>query len=181
MSRKDNKKHGGPDDFDILSAVWILASNDENPMITYNSVIYRLGLSDDYDMRNLIAKHGELFRRGVLQSRLNNWKQQMRENKRLPSWIRDIEDQAERQAAIDNLTTNDIFRSQFRAEREAPKSPVEIIDWGLKHIDRLRQAKLETYRQVAQRWEIWLVFTVGILNMIVTVVLFVASLSQGGN
>lgn len=143
MAIPKRTKIKGPDEFDILSATWILASNDENPSITYEGIKYRLNLPDDYDVRELISSRADLFRRGIPRQRLDKWKQEMLEGKHLPSWIREIEDDAERQSTISSLTTNDVFRSQFRAERDAPQSEIEIITWGLEHIDRLRKANIE--------------------------------------
>lgn len=59
-----------PDVFDILSAIWILSCNDENPIMTYRSIKYRLGLPENYDAKGLIESRGELFRKGVPQNRL---------------------------------------------------------------------------------------------------------------
>jgi hypothetical protein len=138
------------DDLDIISAVWILASNDENPAITYEGVRYRLGLPKSFDIKKLIASRADLFRQGIPFNRLEAWKDAMRENTHLPSWIRDLE-VAARDSAIDALTTDDIFRSQFRSEDGAARSPIEIIDWGLQHIDRLRKAGVEA-REERFRW-----------------------------
>ena len=88
----------------------------------------------------------------------------MRLGKHLPSWIRDVDDETTKKSAIEALSPEDVFRSQFRAEYDAPKSSVEVIDWGLQHIDRLRKASLEYQEQTAKRWEIWLVFLVSILT-----------------
>jgi len=159
------------DEFDILSATWILASNDENPSMTYEGIRYRLGLPADYDIKGLIQSHGELFRKGVPSRRLERWKEQMRLDKHLPSWIRDIDDETTRKKTIEALSPEDVFRSQFRAEYDAPQSSVEVIDWGLQHIDRLRKASLEYREQTAKRWEIWLVFLVSILNIIVSILI----------
>jgi hypothetical protein len=76
----------------------------------------------------------------------------------------------ERAEAIKKLTSENVFRSQFRAEDDAPRSPIEIIDWGVQHIERLRRADLEKNERTARSWEIWLVFGVGILNVIATVI-----------
>ncbi len=146
----------GPDELDILSAIWILACNDENPLISYEGIGYRLGLPSDYDVKGLICSRGEMFRRGVPVRRLETWKQEMRIGKHLPSWIRDIEAESERQAKIEALTIEDLFRSQFRAEVGAARSPIEIIEWGLEHINRLRkagaEAREEKVRRVSGMW-----------------------------
>jgi hypothetical protein len=131
------------DQLDILSAIWILSCNDENPLITYESIIYRLNLPHEYDVRGLIQSRGELFRMKVSQVRLEEWKTQMRTGRHLPSWIRDIEDRNTRNERIDGLTIDDVFRNQFRAQTGSSPIPVEAIKWGLEHIDRLRKAGVE--------------------------------------
>jgi len=141
----------GPDELDILSAIWILACNDENPIITYEGIKYRLGLPADYDVKSLIQSRGEMFRRGVPSRRLEGWKQIMLTGKHLPSWIRDIENESSRKATIEALTPEDVFRNQFRAEADAPRSPIEIIKWGLEHIDRLRKADVEAREEKVKR------------------------------
>ncbi|MBV6395674.1 MAG: hypothetical protein HFACDABA_01253 [Anaerolineales bacterium] len=158
------------DVFDILSAVWILASNDENEIITYEGIKNRLNLPANYKVKELIQSRGELFRKGVPASRLREWKEEMRTGRHLPAWIKDIDDLTEKRKAIEDLIPDDVFRSQFRAGKDSPQSPIEIINWGLEHIDRLRKANIDAREQSAKRWEIWLLFAIGILNIIVTVV-----------
>jgi hypothetical protein len=171
MSRSSRAVITEPDAFDILSAVWVLACNDDNPMITYEGIKRRLRLSHDYDVKRLIQSRGELFRRGVPVSQLDEWKAEMRNNRHLPSWIMDLDGEGERAVAIDALSADDIFRSQFRAERDAPRSPVEMIDWGLQHIDRLRKANLESREATAKSWQMWLVFAIGLIGIAVNTLL----------
>lgn len=141
--RHDRSAIHNPDDLDILSAVWILSCNDENSSITYEGVKFRLGLPAGYNIRSLIDSRGELFRKNVPLKHLEEWKTKMLEGKHLPSWIKDIRDIPEREQVIKSLTVDDVFRNQFRAEYNAAKAPVEILDWGLQHISRLRTAKIE--------------------------------------
>jgi hypothetical protein len=162
----------GSDELDILSAIWILACNDENPIITYEGIKYRLGLPDGYDMKSLIQSRGEMFRRGVPSRHLERWKQEMRAGKHLPSWIRDIEDEQGRKSKVEALTSDDVFRSQFRSEADAPRSPIEIIKWGLEHVDRLRRAGIEAREEKAKRITgIW----VPILSMFVALAAVISS------
>ncbi|MBI5190470.1 MAG: hypothetical protein HZA22_07325 [Nitrospirae bacterium] len=93
-----------PDELDILSAVWILSCNDENPIITYEGIKHRLDLSPDFKIEELIHCRGELFRRKIPTRPLEVWKQEMREGKHIPSWIADIENETERQEKIDSIT-----------------------------------------------------------------------------
>ncbi len=140
------------EDFDLLSAIWILASNDDNPTITYEGIRFRLGVSDTVFVQRLVASRPELFRLGVPAKRLERWKERLREGKVLPSWLRTIQDPNERQARINALTADDAFRSQFRAAREAPRSAVPIIEWGLKHLERLREGRLRSRDERVKKW-----------------------------
>lgn len=154
------------DDLDTVSAIWILASNDENPLITYTGLIHRLGLPADCDIRAIVASRPELFRPGATETRINSWKTNLRAGKRLPGWVKAITNDAERSAAIEAITPNDVFRSQFRAHSSAERSPIEIIKWGLEHLDRLRKARAEEGDASVKRWQMWLVFWVTLLGVV---------------
>lgn len=157
------------DEFATLSAIWILASNDETSLITYRGLRSRLHLPDGYDLESLIARHGELFRLGLPKSRLELWKNDMRQGNHLPAWIREA-DQLHRNKYIENLGPNDGFRSQFRAGYSAPKSEVAVIEWGLGHIERLRKAQSEVRAATAKSWQMWVVFAASVLGTIATVI-----------
>jgi len=75
------------DKLDIVSAIWILACNDENPIITYEGIRYRLGLRNDFNVKHLVQARGEMFRRGIPAPLLQSWKEDMLAGKHLPSWI----------------------------------------------------------------------------------------------
>ena len=157
------------EELDVISAVWIMASNDETSLITYEGIRHRLGLAD-VDVRALIRRRGELFRPGANGSHIEEWKTDMLAGRRLPSWIRAIPDAVTRERTIRALTVDDVFRSQFRTTRNAERSPIEIMKWGLEHIDRLRKARLEAREATAKSWQMWLIFAgtvAGILTQIV--------------
>jgi hypothetical protein len=155
-----------PDDLDILSAIWILASNDENPLISYRGLVFRLGLPATCDIRAIVRSRPELFRLGATQHRIDQWKSELLAGKSLPAWIRDIADTRERQATIEKLGPEDVFRSQFRAHANVERSPIEIIKWGLEHLDRLRKAKVEANDSSAKKWQMWLVFGATLLGVV---------------
>lgn len=160
-----------PDEFAILTATWILASNDENPIMTYKGIIYRLDLPKNYNLKRIVNSRGELFRRGVHEHRLAEWKKKMLTSpQNIPSWIRALGDKEKQISAINGLTTSDVFRSQFRALKGAEKSPIEIIDWGLQHIDRLRKASMESKEQYAKSKEVRWVLAVSILGTIISAI-----------
>lgn len=88
----------------------------------------------------------------------------MRAGRHLPAWVREVDDEARKAATMDALSADDVFRSQFRAEADAPRSPIEIIDWGIQHIDRLRKAGVEA-REEKFKWLTGL--TLPLLSMII--------------
>ena len=53
------------EELDLVSAIWILASNDETSLITYRGIQYRLDLPTAFDIKALIARRPELFRPGA--------------------------------------------------------------------------------------------------------------------
>lgn len=157
------------EELDLISAVWILASNDENHLITFEGIRERLGLEEDFDVRGLVLKRRELFRPGAPPGELEDWQASMRNGSRLPTRIKLIDEGPKRSVAIDGLSQKDVFRSQFRANRGAPKSQVEIVSWGLEHIDRLRKSRIAARDASAKSWQMWLVFGVGVANIIATI------------
>lgn len=144
------------DDLDILSAIWILSCNDDNPFMLYKSIIDRLELPNDFDAKTLIKRRPELFRAGILEWQLDEWKERMRHGRRKPRWLLKISDNKKREEAINRISEDDVFRNQFRVEKDAPKCSVEIIEWGLRHIERLRKDWSEEregkIRRVAALW-----------------------------
>lgn len=158
------------EELDLISAVWILASNDENHLITYEGIRDRLRLDKNFDITGLVQKRRELFRPGASLGELDEWKDAMRKGSHLPSWVKGISTDAERLSTIDRLSTKDVFRSQFRTARGSLKSQVEIVNWGLEHIDRLRKSKIASREVNAKSWQMWLVFFVGVANIVVTIV-----------
>ncbi len=127
----------------MLSAIWILSCNDENPIITYRGIEERLLVSTDIDIKSLVLGRRELFRPGVSKKRLDEWKARLRIGKALPSWLANIESENERDKAIDNLASSDVFRNQFRTEINSAPCDLKIVDWGLQHLERLRKAASE--------------------------------------
>lgn len=158
---------------DILCSIWILACNDKNPQISYRGIIQRLGLPEDFDVHTLIQSRGELFRKKTTPTQLKRWKEEMLTGKDLPNWIREIDDQQKRNETMQSLTIEDVFRSQFRPEQDSPRSDIEIIDWGLQHIDRLRKAVLETNNERIRKYSS---IYIPILSLLVTLITVVFSL-----
>jgi hypothetical protein len=140
-----------PDDLDILSAIWILSCNDEDGVMTYRGTAYRLGI-DESAARRIVRSRTELFRPGVPQFWLDEWKESIKSRSWLPSWYIAISDPQERAVALENIKTNDTFRNQFRPNRGSEICDINVIDWGLEHIDRLRKANYEARDENMKRW-----------------------------
>ena len=86
------------------------------------------------------------------------------------SWIRALGNELEQVAAVNELTIDEVFRSQFRTTEGAKKSPIEIIDWGLQHIERLRKARMESKEQYAKSKEVRLVLAMSIISTIISAI-----------
>lgn len=163
------------DDLNIISSIWVMANNDENNIITYQGIIHRLQLPQNYDVKRLIRSHGELFRPGVQKEILEEWKSDMLADKRLPSWIRELKDSTEREKIIRQITPDDVFRSQFRTRKYAPRSELNIIDWGLQHIERLRRSRLDSIDARQKSIQLWVIIITSIFNVILTIANIVIS------
>lgn len=56
MFARENDKDIQPEQLDTVASVWILASNDENPEISYRGLRHRLRLSENVNERQLVAR-----------------------------------------------------------------------------------------------------------------------------
>jgi len=156
------------EELDLISAMWILASNDENHLITYEGIRERLGLNAEFESRGLVLKRRELFRLGAPFGELEDWKTAMKGGNRQPRWIKTIPDQEKQLEEINKFSDDTVFRSQFRANRGSPPSQVEVVTWGLEHIDRIRKGRIASREATAKSWQMWLVFGAAALNIVVT-------------
>ena len=169
--RKRHRPTENRDKFDVLSAVWVLTCNDPISVMTYKGIEYRLNLPTAYDIESLIQERGELFRPQIPLERLEEWKAEMRSvSKQRPAWVRELDSETSQLQAIEDLSVDDVFRSQFRIGKgkDAFPSPLTTIDWGLQHIERLRKANLEVREEVIKRWQLWSVILLSIINIVVT-------------
>ena len=158
-----------PEKLDIVLAIWVMANNDENNLITYRGIISRLQLPSDYDVKGLVRTRGELFRPGVQEWILDEWKSKMRSGRSLPSWIRDAEDSIEREKMINQMTPGDVFRSQFRVLKDSPKADLSVIDWGLQHIERLRKSRLESIDSQQKSVQLWVLIGTSVINILLAI------------
>lgn len=157
---------------DTLSAIWILSCLDEDPIITFAGIANRTGLSDE-EARRLVASRRDLFRPGVSESRLAAWKEKVRAGKNRAAWILEIEGAEQQDKAIAAISIRDVFRNQFRVTAGAPKCSIEIISWGLNHIDLIRKSASTVREEKQRKWGTVILPTVALL---VTMFVSVSSL-----
>ncbi len=163
------------DDLDVLSAIWILSCNDPIALISYQGIKDRLLLSDEVDVGSLIRGRRELFR-PVSDARLSEWQIDMGKGRNLPTWIASIGDAKERTKKINGLSSADFFRNQFRSSHKAPPCSLEIVDWGLQHLDRLRKASAESRAEKLQRKTALLL---PVASMLLSAVVVIGSVAGG--
>lgn len=182
------------DEFYILSAIWIMANRDENPLMFYGDVEHRLE-REASEVRTLVKGQRPLFRLDVSEERLNKWKCSKLEQagcspdqapaewqcskykfkgKALPPWLdkkigprKELKDVVSVLSAIEK---DAVFRSQWRVREDDKAAPIEIIEWGLGYLERRRKALLEAREATIKTWQIYLVAAVGILNVMVVLI-----------
>jgi hypothetical protein len=168
-----------PDSFDILSAIWIMTNRDEQPLMFYGDVAYRLERSED-EMKDLVEGQKELFRLGLPKGRLNEWKcnklvqagfpaeeapeewqcskYNLQPGKTFPAWLDEKTGQKKElgqvRNALNEIGEDDIFRSQWRLRKDDPAAPQGIIEWGLAYLDRRRKARLEAQKADLETLEV---------------------------
>jgi hypothetical protein len=183
------------DEFYILSAIWIMANRDENPLMFYGDVEHRLR-RDASKVRTLVEGQRPLFRLGVTKGRLNKWKcskleqagfspdrapaewqcseREWDKGKALPAWLDEKigprKGSEEVVSVLNAIGKDDVFRSQWRLREDDKAAPIDIIEWGLGYLERRRKALLEAREATIKAWQIYLVAAVGILNVMVLIV-----------
>jgi hypothetical protein len=167
------------DEWDLLRTIWVLASQDENPLMTYQGIRIRLSLPDDYDVQNMVRRHVDLFREGMPSKILELWKVDMRDGRRLPPWIKQAVG-ASRDQLINSLGPNDGFRSQKRTGDPAPSS-LDVIKWGQALIEEKRKAQSEALEATARtakdareetekKWEKWKPYVIAIISALAGII-----------
>jgi hypothetical protein len=139
------------DDLDFLASIWILSCNEENSIITYEGLKYRLNPPSHIDLKKLIHSRVELFRRRVPEHRLNEWKTEKLRGEKLPSFLCAL-DADERKVKINSIKVDDVFRNQLRAEVGSERTSLEILSWGLQHIDNMRKSRAEKREGKLKKW-----------------------------
>jgi|GEM_PF-1473593 len=139
-----------PEYFDILTAVWILSNNDDNPIMLYDSLNKRLSIPSTIDLKKMVLSRRELFRPGVKKSELEKKKINWKSNHNIPEYLLEFSDE-QRKKIINEITEADVFRSQFRIGEKTDKTSIETINWGLNHIEKIRQYRIEKQNESLQR------------------------------
>jgi hypothetical protein len=146
-----------------------MASNDEVSIITYKGIAFRLGIDETY-ARSLVASRPELFRLRAPTRGLREWKKTLTGG-RGPSWLKELPAGPARDKAIEDLKEKDCFRSQFRADYGAARSDLDVIEWGLKHLDRVRTTLVKHDEGIAKSWQMVLTIGLTLLGIITQLVI----------
>jgi hypothetical protein len=175
MQTGNRRPIGGPDDLDIISAIWMLACTDRDTIITYRGIAYRLQL-DGWDaaegsealeraterVKNLVRSRAELFSPVVASQWLEDWKSWVTADRHFPGWALETA-KPDRDKLIEGLKVEDVFRCQFRTDDLrltggpipnpcTPPCTPDQVKLGLEHIDRLRKAGAEAREERLKFW-----------------------------
>ncbi len=145
---------GEPDDLAITAAIWVMSCNDESSLIPYYGLSYRLGIADA-DARRLVRSRPELFLPGVPPAWLDAWKQTLGGPGTSPGWYQAIPPES-RAATLAGIRGADAFCNQFRAEQDSPRCSLDVLRWGVEHLELLRKAASESRRQRRDLWTHWI-------------------------
>lgn len=151
----NRRKIKGPVEFDIISAIWILACTDQDPLITYRGIVHRLdteGLTEA-DVRSLVRSRAELFSTVISNQWLYEWQRWIIDESHYPRWIIDeFREKHLQTQAVETIKREDVFRSQLRTYDKQGPCDIEQTSWGIEHIDRLRKANVEARQQRLSMW-----------------------------
>lgn len=138
--------------------------------MTYRYTAERLDGANIESIKAIVGKRPELFRLKISVETLEAWKNDMLGRKRLPAWVKEADNKNDFEKFIAELQISDVFHSRFRILENSEPTKIEIIEWGLQHIDRLRKSSLDSI-EVNRRWiKEWLIPILSILVAVVTVI-----------
>jgi hypothetical protein len=152
----------GPGEFDIISAIWLLACTDRDTIITYRGIAHRLsvrGLDAD-GVRKKVKSRAELFSPVVASTWFGQWQTWVVNNGHFPGWVLELPGGSTVwKQTIRDLRRDDVFRCQLRTDTRPPNTPdpctqvvpSDLIKLGLEHIDRLRKAEAEKREEWLKR------------------------------
>lgn len=136
--------------YDKLISIWTFSCVTSNPKIAYESLVYRYDFQTIDEAKNLVKTFKEMFLPGIITSELESIKAQFQtENAKddkvndLPAWLINKGDAATREPIIQALDKDSFFSSQVRFSDTIPPSSVEVLKWGIEHIERFRKEKKE--------------------------------------
>ncbi len=159
---------GEHDDLAITAAIWVMSCNDESSLIPYYALSYQLGIADA-DARRLVRSRPELFRPSAPPAWLDAWKQNLGGPGTSPGWYLAIPPES-RAATLAGIRGADAFCNQFRAEQDSPRCSLDVMRWGVEHLERLRDRAAESRRQRRELWTHWIAPGVTLLAALLVIV-----------
>jgi len=81
-------------------------------------------------------------------------------------------------ACIDknHILTFEGIKERLGLPKDAAVSDMPVIEWGLSHLDRIRQGRIAYRDATAKSWQMWLIFGVGLANVAVSLLNVAVSL-----
>lgn len=140
MGKKTQLKKDSPEYFKILSAIWMISNTEECPLILYKQLYISLKISESIDLKGIIQDNREFFKHGSNQKELDIMKTIWKRDGLNPDYLKTSQKSEEVNNNIDKIGTDDVFKSYFRISGCNEKTSIEIINWGVNHIDKLQQA-----------------------------------------
>jgi hypothetical protein len=110
----------------------------------------RLKVNEDR-VRELIHSRAELFTQVVSSDALTAWKDDIISGDHWPVWVRELLPE-QRTATIEGIDSTDVFRSPFRDPNSREPDSIEVINWGIEHIERLYKAQAESREERKKFW-----------------------------
>lgn len=77
------------ENLDLISAIWMFACNDQDTILTYKGVAYRLN-KNVTEMKALVKSRAELFSTVVNARWLADWKHWVKAGKHYPAWVLEL-------------------------------------------------------------------------------------------
>lgn len=135
-----------------LFAIWIMASNEKQPIMFYRSLMEKLYFKNEEELREMISNNRELFW-PMSEAVIKFFKKHYKANHDFcPRWMSDGKTHEEIDATIDLLQSNDAFTCQFRRNVDDPRCSDEIREWGSNYIEKKWNLEVKANEELHRFW-----------------------------
>lgn len=158
-----------------MLAIWVKACNDQRPIMFYKSCKENFNFKNEEKVRELIKKNRELFRPLSAETLTEYQRYYTNHPEKFQAIFQNIEGEDVNEA-IDRLTTNSAFTSQYRIKPDKPKSKNEILEFGIELI--MKKWELEV-KSKEERFRSWAYIIVPAIALVGSAVLSVFAVLYG--